>query len=370
MRFSSRPARQLALAAGLLGFASLTACNKGGGDFAKTKSGIEYKIFKKVGSSYERREIGPEGDPTYKDRIGKFLLGHMRYTTGKDSVLQNTRRDVGMAVPLPLQELRQKGAPDEALSLLQPGDSGVFRFQVDSLIKPKSGQPVPSFLRRGGNVVMMYVATTNKLMTSEEATAMQPDLQKAQAKIMASPEYAKRMQAQQEVQKKMQKEAQAKMMASPEYAKQMQAQKEAQAKALARPEVQAQLKKDDAVLQDYIKKNNLTMQKTASGIYYQVLKPGTGPKPTNGQTVSVNYSGTLLSGKEFDSSAKAGKPIDFPIGQGQVIPGWDEGIALLNKGSRAILLIPSSLAYGPRAMGTDIPADSPLKFEVELVDVQ
>ncbi len=62
--------------------------------------------------------------------------------------------------------------------------------------------------------------------------------------------------------------------------------------------------------------------------------------------MSVNYNGTLLSGKEFDSSDKAGKPIEFPIGQGAVIPGWDEGIALLNKGSRAILLIPSSLAYG------------------------
>lgn len=347
MRFSSRSARQLALAAGLLGFASLTACNKGGGDFAKTKSGIEYKIFKKVGNSYERREIGPDGDPTYKDRVGKFLLGHMRYTTGKDSVLQNTRRDVGMPVPLPLQELKQKGAPDEALSLLQPGDSAVFRFQVDSLIKPKSGQPVPPFLRKGGNVVLMYVATTNKLITQQEAQAMQPELQK---RAMASQMKQR--------------------MASPEYQKQMQEQKAAQAKALTEPAAVAQFKKDDAVLQDYIKKNNLTVQKTPSGIYYQVLKPGTGPKPTPGQTVSVNYNGTLLSGKVFDSSDKAGKPIDFPIGQGAVIPGWDEGIALLNKGSRAVLLIPSPLAYGARGAGADIPADSPLRFDVELVDVQ
>jgi FKBP-type peptidyl-prolyl cis-trans isomerase FkpA len=86
--------------------------------------------------------------------------------------------------------------------------------------------------------------------------------------------------------------------------------------------------------------------------------------------VSVNYNGTLLSGKQFDSSDKAGKPIDFPIGQGAVIPGWDEGIALLNKGSRAILLIPSALAYGTRGAGADIPANAPLRFEVELVDVQ
>ena len=73
MRFTSRSARQLALAAGVLSFASLTACNKGGGDFAKTKSGIEYKIFKKVGNSYERREIGPDGDPTYKTRAGSRI---------------------------------------------------------------------------------------------------------------------------------------------------------------------------------------------------------------------------------------------------------------------------------------------------------
>ena len=347
MRFSSRSARQLALAAGVLSFASLTACNKGGGEFAKTKSGIEYKIFKKVGTSYERREIGPDGDPTYKDRVGKFLLGNMQYRTGKDSVLQNTRRDVGMPVPLPLQELKQKGMPDEALSMLQPGDSGVFRFQVDSLIKPKSGQPVPPFLKRGGNVVQMFVSTTNKLITQEEAQAMQPELQK---RAMA---------------------AQLKQrMASPEYAKQMQTQKDAQAKAMAEPAVQAQMKKDDAMLQEYIKKNGLTVQKTPSGVYYQVLKPGTGATPKAGQTVSVNYNGTLLSGKQFDSSDKAGKPIDFPIGQGAVIPGWDEGIALLNKGSRAILLIPSALAYGTRGAGADIPANAPLRFEVELVDVQ
>ncbi|WP_310398078.1 FKBP-type peptidyl-prolyl cis-trans isomerase [Hymenobacter sp.] len=347
MRFSSRPARQLVLAASLLSFASLTACNKGGGEFAKTKSGIEYKIFKKVGNDYERREIGPDGDPTYKDRVGKFLLGNMQYRTGKDSVLQNTRRDVGMAVPLPLKELQQKGMPDEALSLLQPGDSGVFRFQVDSLIKPKAGQPAPPYLKRGGNVVLMFVATTNKLITEKEAQEMQPELQK---RAMA---------------------AQMKQrLASPEYAKQMQAQKEAQAKMMAAPEVVAQMKKDDAVLQDYAKKNNLTVQKTPSGIYYQVLKPGEGPKPNAGQTVSVNYNGTLLSGKVFDSSDKAGKPIDFPIGQGAVIPGWDEGIALLNKGSRAILLIPSPLAYGTRGAGADIPANSPLRFEVELVGIQ
>ncbi|MBR7950932.1 FKBP-type peptidyl-prolyl cis-trans isomerase [Microvirga sp. STR05] len=113
------------------------------------------------------------------------------------------------------------------------------------------------------------------------------------------------------------------------------------------------------------------MQKDASGVYYMVTKPGTGPKPKAGQTVSVLYKGSLLDGKVFDSSEKMGnKPIDFPIGVGQVIPGWDKAIPLLAKGSKATLLIPSSLAYGQRGAGADIPADAPLRFDVELVDVK
>jgi FKBP-type peptidyl-prolyl cis-trans isomerase FkpA len=133
-----------------------------------------------------------------------------------------------------------------------------------------------------------------------------------------------------------------------------------------------QLKKDDVVLQDYIKKNNLNAQKDASGVYYVVTQPGTGAKPKQGQIVSVQYKGTLLDGKEFDSSAKGngGRPIEFPIGVGQVIPGWDKAIPLLNKGSKATILIPSSLAYGQRGAGADIPADAVLRFDVELVDVK
>ena len=85
----------------------------------------------------------------------------------------------------------------------------------------------------------------------------------------------------------------------------------------------------------------------------------------------MNYAGTLLSGKEFDSTAKhGGTPFEFVLGQYQVIGGWDEGVALLNKGSRAIFLIPSPLAYGAQGAGADIPANSPLKFDVELLDIK
>jgi len=106
-------------------------------------------------------------------------------------------------------------------------------------------------------------------------------------------------------------------------------------------------------------------------VYYIITQPGTGAKPKSGQQVSLQYKGTLLSGKEFDSSAKhGGQPFTYATGRGQVIPGWDEGVAVLSKGAKATLLVPSSLAYGERGAGADIPANSPLRFDVELVDIK
>lgn len=108
--------------------------------------------------------------------------------------------------------------------------------------------------------------------------------------------------------------------------------------------------------------------KTASGLFYKIEVPGSGANPSQGQTVSVHYKGSLLDGTVFDSSYKRNAPIDFPLGVGQVIKGWDEGIALLSKGSKATLIIPSDLAYGSAGAGGVIPPNATLKFEVELVD--
>ena len=127
---------------------------------------------------------------------------------------------------------------------------------------------------------------------------------------------------------------------------------------------------DDANIQKYLKEQNLTAQKTATGLYYIVTQKGTGATPQKGQIVAVNYRGTTLDGKEFDSSAKSGVPFEFQIGQGMVIPGWDEGIALLNKGSKATLLVPSTMAYGSQGAGANIPPDASLRFDVELVDIK
>jgi FKBP-type peptidyl-prolyl cis-trans isomerase len=110
-------------------------------------------------------------------------------------------------------------------------------------------------------------------------------------------------------------------------------------------------------------------QQTDSGLRYQIIHEGTGQQAAAGQTVSVHYKGQLLDGTVFDSSYKRQQPIDFVLGQGQVIPGWDDGVSLLKVGDKARFVIPSDLAYGSRGAGGVIPPDAALIFDVELVAV-
>ena len=111
------------------------------------------------------------------------------------------------------------------------------------------------------------------------------------------------------------------------------------------------------------------MIKTSSGLYYKINKKGNKNRPLKGQNVKVHYKGMLLDGTVFDSSIKRDQPIDFTIGIGQVIAGWDEGISLLSEGASAKLVIPSKLAYGEKGAGGIIPPNASLIFEVELLKV-
>lgn len=111
-------------------------------------------------------------------------------------------------------------------------------------------------------------------------------------------------------------------------------------------------------------------EKTESGLRYQIIQKGSGKKAEKGRTVSVHYKGSLDNGQVFDSSYERRKPIDFPLGQGHVIEGWDEGIALLQVGDKARFVIPSHLGYGSRGAGGVIPPDATLIFDVELMDVK
>ena len=288
--------------------------------FDRLPSGTEYRLFRAdAAGKYQPRTLAPTDAP-YASRAGQVLTVFMEFRTGRDSVLMDSRRMQPTAQPVALPPQTTPGGLEEALGLLLPGDSAVFRFPADTIFAKTFQQPVPPFVKRGGNTLTV-LASARELLTMEQMMArqkqMQADMQKKAAQLSAG-----------------------------------------------------QLLKDNAQIQAYLKKNNATARKTAGGTYYIIKKVGTGLPPKKGQQVRVLYRGTVLStGKEFDSTAKRNNdPFSFVLGQGQVIPGWDQGIAMLTKGSKAVLLIPSPLAYGARGAGADIPPNTVLRFEVELLD--
>ncbi|GAB2702808.1 hypothetical protein GCM10027037_30540 [Mucilaginibacter koreensis] len=155
---------------------------------------------------------------------------------------------------------------------------------------------------------------------------------------------------------------------------------EARAEAMAALDKLKQAEATEAA--KYIASHKLAVRTTTSGLKYVITRPSNARRPVNGDTLLVNYTGRLLSGKVFDSSiaadAKAGgvfqdgrpyEPIEFVLGQGRVIQGWDEGLLLMNQGSKGTLIIPSNLGYGGQGQG-DIPPYSTLVFDIELVKIK
>ncbi len=308
--------------------ATSPACAQGGapapaGSFARLPTGTEYQLFRKdAAGRYQPRPLAPPTDAPYASRAGQVLLLHLEYRTGRDSVLMASRRLQPAPVAVLLPEQLPATGVEQALSLLLPGDSAVFRFPADSLFARSAGQPVPPFIRRGGNVLV--------LLASAQALKTQAAMQAEQAQALARQ------------------------------------QQEAKTRAAAT------LKKDEASILAYLKSKKAVARRAPGGTYYLITRPSKGALPRKGQTVSVLYRGTVLStGKEFDASARHGNtPFAFTLGQGQVIAGWDQGVAMLPKGAKAVLYIPSPLGYGERGAGADIPPNAVLRFEVEVVDIK
>jgi FKBP-type peptidyl-prolyl cis-trans isomerase len=148
---------------------------------------------------------------------------------------------------------------------------------------------------------------------------------------------------------------------------QQQFEKEMQAKM----EVDAKKQKvtDDKVIQDYLAKNNIKADKSESGLYSQVIDPGTGPALNVGDSVSLHYTGTFPDGKVFDSSRERNLPFSIAAGTGSVVPGFDEGVMKLKQGGKARLFIPSALAYGQRGQGP-IPPNTIIFFDIEVLKVK
>lgn len=134
---------------------------------------------------------------------------------------------------------------------------------------------------------------------------------------------------------------------------------------------------DDKILADFFAKNKITAKKAPSGLYYTINKAGNGEKPKFGKHVTMNYIGKLTDGTRFDGNVdekfnlvQGREPFVFTLGVGQVIRGWDEGVKLLEKDSRATLYLPSWLAYGQNGVSGLIPPNSVLIFDVEVVDFE
>ena len=130
------------------------------------------------------------------------------------------------------------------------------------------------------------------------------------------------------------------------------------------------LEAERAAIAQQLEKVAAGFNETKSGLRYQIIQKGNGKKAEKGNKVLVHYKGQLLDGTVFDSSYKRNQPLEFQVGVGQVIAGWDEGILLLNEGDKARLVIPSDLGYGSRGAGGVIPPNAHLIFDVELVKVK
>lgn len=278
------------------------------GDGSKTTdSGLQYTIH-----------TDAEGTP---GQLGDMISLRMKVLNAKDSVLED-----GFTYPTPiefvLQKAPYKGGLEEGLLLLSKGDSATFKVAVDSLFNEAKGRKRPPFLEKGS--MMSFIVKVVDIVPNKDYEKKRIDFAKAQLQ-----------------------------------------------KVLQMPTVMKQAAADDQTLQNYFKKNNITPQKTAEGLYYTVETVGTGKQVMAGDSATLHYVGTLLTtGKEFDASKKHGKPFTFNVGLGEVIPGWDLGIALFKVGTKAKLYIPSTLGYGDRQAGPDILPNSILVFDVEVLNTK
>lgn len=284
--------------------AGVAACNNGPyTGYEKTETGLLYKFYRK-------------NSDAPKPNVGDFAHMEISYFTDKDSLLFSSEK-FGSKFVIKVDSPAYKGDIMEGIAMMATGDSASFLVTADSFYVHNVGGMLPSDITPGSKI--RFEIRMDKVQTFEEL------------------------------------------------------EKERQENA------RAQKEKEKQEIEKYLTENNISAQPLESGLIIIEKVKGNGKKPQNGQKVKVNYTGKLLSGKVFDTSIEADakaagvfnpnrpyQPFEFTLGAGQVIRGWDEGIAQLSQGSKATLIIPSDLGYGSQDMGI-IPPNSTLIFEVELV---
>ena len=249
------------------------------------------------------------GTDTQTAAVGNFGEMSVIFKIGDTTIINTDEMNDHRPVLQPISAPSMKGDLMEGIIKMKGGDSVIFRMQSDTFFT-RTKQPKPTWVKSTDyirwEVKMTRVLTKNQL-DAETATK-----EKAQKTI------------------------------------------------------------DDKLLQDYFTKHNIkNVTKTASGLYYTVLKKGTGTHPIDGQEVSVNYTGQNIKGEKFDSNTDATfnhlEPLAFALGKHNVIIGWDEAVALMNKGMKATFYIPSGLAYGDHGQGPKIGPNEILIFDIELL---
>lgn len=276
-----------------------------------TTAGAQNKEFKKLASGLEYKFIVDK--PGQKLAVPESQITmHIRTTANDSTLFDSYKMNDNQPVPAQVTKPSYAGDVMEGISMMSEGDSAIFRAPAELIFK---NNQYPPFVKEGDKVQFQVKMISVK--TKEEFEADQ------------------------------------------------------------RAAMSKQLAAEDPEIKKYIKDKKLNVKQTASGLYYVITKEGDGTKAQAGQMVSMNYTGTLLDGTAFDSNVDPKfnhvSPFEFKLGVGQVIKGWDEGIALLSTGGKAVLIIPSPLAYGPRSMPGNpnnpkgIPANSPLVFEVEML---
>jgi FKBP-type peptidyl-prolyl cis-trans isomerase FkpA len=243
-----------------------------------------------------------------------------------DTVLASTYRDVGKGI---YSRIRKDGRIDDystVLFQLKAGDSAIVKFNADSVLKAEK----PPFYKDGDELRVSVKIV--RIVGKKEMDSLEADAEKQQAEAKKQEELA--LQEHQNFLKSL-------------------------------------IPKEDSVISDYCKTHNLTgMKKTESGLYYKIIEQGKGSYPANNKEVSVIYRGQYLTDSTFDVNQNKDKPFKFTLGTGMVIKGWDESIPLFNVGTKALIIIPSRLAYGDRGFNGVIPENIVLKYDLEVLNAQ
>ena len=280
-----------------------------------TESGLKIQII-------EKGDGGPVRDST-------LVRLDMKYINSNGNEQWSSAKAGGSAnIPYDKEQWKQGGALYEAFSMLNEGDSAIFDIPTKELYEQTFRAPLPDTLDSASS--MTFQVRLLAIMTREEFK----EYQTAELKKRQTKENAKKA--------------------------------EAMEKELAN--AKEQLKTDGEIIDKYLADNNIVAETTKSGLRYVITQAGEGDNAPRGANITVHYNGRLLDGSKFDSSYDRDSPFQFVLGQGRVIKGWDEGLALLNKGAKATLYIPSTLGYGARGSGPKIGPNAVLKFDVELLD--